>query len=70
MTDGYRALGRLVAELAAYLAEQGVARAADIVGEAADAVQTYEAAGRALAGEGAWRRFAAGAAAAHRDERR
>lgn len=59
MTDGYAALGRLVDELSAYLAEQGIARVADIVGEAADAVHTYQTVATAETGQ--WRRFAAGA---------
>lgn len=43
LTEGYPALGRLVAELSAYLEGQGIACAADVIGEAADAVQTYQA---------------------------
>jgi dihydroorotate dehydrogenase len=41
MTDGPAALARAIAELEGYLAEQGVS-AAELVGEAADAVLTYE----------------------------
>lgn len=41
MTDGARALTRAIAELSAYLDDQGVS-ARELVGEAADAVQTYE----------------------------
>lgn len=59
MTDGYPALGRLIDELTGYLAEQGIARAADMIGEAADAVQTYQAAGERFTGGAQWRRFAA-----------
>lgn len=59
MTDGYAALGWLVDELAGYLAEQGIASAAEIIGEAADVVQTYQAAGQAYTGGGEWQRFVA-----------
>lgn len=55
MTDGYAALGRLVEELRAYLREQGVPRATDLIGEAADAVRTYQQVAAEQAGE--WRRF-------------
>jgi dihydroorotate dehydrogenase (NAD+) catalytic subunit len=41
ITDGADALARVTAELSAYLDEQGVA-ARELVGEAADAVRTYE----------------------------
>jgi dihydroorotate dehydrogenase (NAD+) catalytic subunit len=44
LTDGPEALARTLAQLEEYLAEQGVA-ARDLVGEAADHVQTYEEAG-------------------------
>jgi len=60
MTDGYPALGRLVDEFASYLTGQGISSAGALVGEAADAVKSYQT----LAGErgdlGEWRRFAAG----------
>jgi dihydroorotate dehydrogenase len=60
MTDGYPALGRLVDELSAWLMGQGIERVADIIGEAADAVQTYQTAGEARTDSGEWQRFAAG----------
>ncbi|HEY1276179.1 MAG TPA: hypothetical protein VGF25_14790 [Thermoleophilaceae bacterium] len=41
IVEGFGALGRMLAELSAYLEEQGV-DAADIVGEAADAAMSYE----------------------------
>jgi ABC-type transporter Mla subunit MlaD len=41
MTDGPAALRRATDELAAYLDAQG-ATARELIGEAADAVQTYE----------------------------
>lgn len=63
MTDGYQALARLVDELHAYLAEQGIPRAADLIGEAADAVQTYQAVSQALGSVGQWRQFVPGAEA-------
>jgi dihydroorotate dehydrogenase len=58
MTGGYQALSSLLDELTVYLDGQGIVRAADIVGEAADAVQTYQAVGGAPHGEAQWRRFA------------
>ncbi|HEU5348167.1 MAG TPA: hypothetical protein VFU63_06105 [Ktedonobacterales bacterium] len=57
MQRGYGALGHLADEMSAYLSEQGIARASDIIGEAADGVQTYQQAAPPAENEVTWRSF-------------